>query len=219
MQFIELSHTIFEGLVTYKGLPAPHICDFLSRAQSKQHYLEDTSFVISEITLCSNTGTYIDTPFHRYETGKDTSEIPLSQLANLPGIKIVIEPNIRPIDARFFLDLPDLKGKAVLIQTNWSQHFNTERYYQGHPYLTKNAAEYLLAQEVALVGIDSLNIDDTEDLNRPVHSILLANNILIVEHLNNLNALPEQHFLFTAAPVKIKGVGTFPVRAFATIDS
>lgn len=218
MKFIDLSHTIVEGMETYKGLPVPHVCDFLRREASKQHYDENTSFLISEITLCSNTGTYLDTPFHRYENGKDTSEVELNALANLPGIKIPIAKDIRAIDASYFKGLGSLKGKAVLVQTNWSRHFNTEQYYQGHPYLTENAAKYLLAQEVALVGIDSLNIDNTEDSSRPVHSTLLANDILIVEHLTNLSELPENDFLFTAAPVKIKGVGTFPVRAFATLE-
>ncbi|TKB46356.1 cyclase family protein [Thalassotalea mangrovi] len=219
MKLIDLSHTIFDGLITYKGLPAPHVCDFLSREQSKKHYNPDTSFLISEITLCSNTGTYLDTPFHRYQNGQDTSAVPLSALANLPGIKITVAEGIRAIDAEYFQHLDDLTGKAVLVETNWSRHFNSEQYYQEHPYLTQDAAEYLQQQRVALVGIDSLNIDDTQDSNRPVHSILLANNILIVEHLTNLKQIPEDNFRFTATPVKIKGVGTFPVRAFATIDA
>ncbi|QBY05502.1 cyclase family protein [Thalassotalea sp. HSM 43] len=215
-KLIDLSHTIEEGMITYKGLPAPLVCDFLSREASKQHYQQGTSFLISSIELCSNTGTYLDSPFHRYAEGRDLSELELQALADLPAIKIVIEDNVTAIDKRYFTGV-DLKGKAVLVQTLWCRHFNSEQYFEGHPYLTADAAVYLRDNGVKLVGIDSYNIDDVSSDSRPVHSTLLGADILIVEHMCNLDALPNSDFQFFAVPVKMKNVGTFPVRAFAQV--
>lgn len=217
-KLIDLSHTIEHGLVTYKGLPAPIICDFLSREASKQVYGDGTTFQIGKIEMCSNTGTYIDTPFHRYEEGKDLSQIDLDACASLEGVKLEVPESVNAIDESFFAGL-DVRGKALLVQTNWSRHWNTEAYYEGHPHLTEGAAQYLRDQGVRLVGIDTYNIDDIKGKARPVHTTLLGAEILIVEHMCNLAAVPASGFKFYAVPVKIKGFGTFPVRAFAQLTS
>jgi len=215
MKYIDLSHTIFDGLVTYKGLPAPHICDYLSREDSAKFYEEGTTFQIGRIDMVANTGTYMDCPFHRYENGRDLSAIELREIVNLPGVLINAEDQTE-IDASFFQTV-EVRGKAVLVFTGWSKHFNTGQYYSGHPFLTKEAAIYLRDAGAVLGDIDSHNIYDTSGNRRPVHSTLLAADIFIVEHLTNLSELLRKEFLFTAAPPKITGMGTFPVRAFATI--
>jgi arylformamidase len=217
-KFLDLSHTIEDGLVTYKGLPAPIICDYLSREDSKKHYAEGTTFQIGKIEMCSNTGTYIDSPFHRYEDGKDLSQLTLESLASLEGLKVVIDEGVTAIDKDAFVDL-DIYGKAVLVQTHWSKNWNTEKYFEGHPFLTEQAALYLKKNGAKLVGIDSLNIDDISGEERPVHSTLLGAEILIVEHMCNLNSVPVSGFTFYAVPVKVKGFGTFPVRAFVEVET
>jgi kynurenine formamidase len=214
---IDLSHTIENGMITYKGLPAPLICDFLSREASKAHYAEGTSFHIGKIEMVANTGTYLDSPFHRYATGKDLADLPLNSLANLSGIVFHAPADAQPIPHDLF-GRRDLTGKAVLIHTGWSKHWGTDQYFEDHPFLTRAAAEHLRNAGVALVGIDSYNIDDTTDGTRPVHSILLAADIPIVEHMCNLDRLPKPSgFLFSAVPPKVKAFGTFPVRAFAWV--
>lgn len=213
MPIIDLSHTIFDGLITYKGLPAPIICDFLSREDSVGKYAEGTTFQIGKIEMVSNTGTYIDCPFHRYADGKDLSEVSIDAFANLQAVTVDATGHLE-IGIGFFQNL-DLKGKAVLIRTDWSRHWNTDQYFENHPFVSGEAAGFLRDNGVKLVGIDSHNIDDTRSNGRPVHSILLGAEILIVEHLCNLDQLPANNYLFTAAPPKIKGMGTFPVRAFA----
>ena len=217
-QLIDLSHTIENGLITYKGLPAPVICDFLSREQSKEHYASGTEFQIGKIEMVANTGTYLDSPFHRYQDGEDLSQLELTSLADLDGIVVSgkREAN-RGIDVDAFGDLR-IKGRAVLIHTGWDAHWRTDNYFEGHPFLTKDAAQFLADQGAALVGIDSYNIDDTADLSRPAHSILLRAGVPIVEHMCNLNRLPAAGFKFFAVPVKVKGFGTFPVRAFAIVE-
>jgi arylformamidase len=218
-QLIDLSHTVAHGLVTYKGLPVPIICDFLSREQSRQHYAPGTEFNIAKIEMVANTGTYLDSPFHRYENGKDLSELELSSLANLDGVRVSGKrKDVRAIDAYAF-DGVSVTGKAVLIHTGWSKHWRTDKYFEGtHPFLTRDAAQLLADKGAALVGIDSYNIDDTADLARPVHSILLGAGIPIVEHMCRLDQIPSASFKFFAVPVKVKGMGTFPVRAFAIVD-
>ena len=213
-KYIDLSHTIFDGLVTYKGLPAPIICDYLSRENSKNVYEDGTSFQIGKIEMVTNTGTYIDCPFHRYENGKDLSEVTLEKFVNIPCITIDVVHEIE-IGVNFFENI-DLQNKAVMINTGWSKHWNTDLYFENHPYLTEAAALFLKEKNVKLVGIDSHNIDDTRGKKRPVHTILLGAEILIVEHLCNLDKLPKENYFFSAVPPKIKGAGTFPVRAFAT---
>jgi kynurenine formamidase len=214
---IDLSHTIHEGLITYKGLPAPIICDFLSREDSRRLYDEGTSFQIGRIDMVANTGTYLDSPFHRFHDGKDLSQLELASLAGLDAVVArVTGLEGRAINREVFLPL-DVRNKAVLVETGWSRHWATEQYFEGHPYLTRDAAVYLRDAGAALVGIDSYNIDDTADGARPVHTVLLGAGIAIVEHMCNLESLPTSGFTFTAAPVKVKGMGTFPVRAFATL--
>ena len=217
-KFIDLSHAIEHGLVTYKGLPAPSICDFLSREQSKAHYAPGTEFQIGKIEMVANTGTYLDSPFHRYEDGKDLSELELSSLANLDGAVTRVKNLIagRGIDALAFRGV-EVRGKAVLIHTGWDSHWRTKQYFEGHQFITRDAAQFLADEGAALVGIDSYNIDDTSDLSRPAHSILLGAGIPIVEHMCNLEQLPLKGFKFFAVPVKVKGMGTFPVRAFAIV--
>jgi arylformamidase len=213
---IDLSHTVEQGVVTYKGLPAPIICDYLSREASRKLYAAGTEFQIGKIEMVANTGTYLDSPFHRYADGKDLSDLRLEQLAGLKAVKVVAH-NRPSIDASYFSGLKDLAGKAVLVETGWSRHWNTDQYYEGHPFLTEDAARFLADARVTLVGIDSHNIDNTQDGRRPVHSTLLRRDILIVEHMTALDRVPAVGFRFSAVPVKVKGFGTFPVRAFAEI--
>jgi len=217
-QFIDLSHTIEDGLISYKGLPAPIICDYISREASKQFYDGDTSFHIDKIEMVGNTGTYIDCPLHRYAHGKGFTEIELAALADLEGIKIIVSYQKQLAVTISDVEKYNVKGKAVLLQTNWSEHWNTERYYENHPFLTEKAAIYLRDNGAKLVGIDSHNMDDTRTRSRPAHSILLGADILVVEHLCNLDKIPERGFLFSAVPPKVKGMGTFPVRAMAKIN-
>jgi len=217
-QFVDLSHTVEHGLITYKGLPAPVICDYLSREDSRKHYAEGTEFQIGKIEMVANTGTYLDSPFHRYEDGKDLSQLALESLADLNGVVVKAAGSaVRAIGRAAFGDT-DVKGKAVLVHTGWDAHWKTDRYFEGHPFLTKEAARFLADGGAALVGIDSYNIDDTDDWSRPAHSILLDADIPIVEHMCRLEQLPREGFRFSAVPVKVKGFGTFPVRAFAIVN-
>ena len=215
---IDLSHVIEEGMTTYKGLPGPHICDFWSREASAANYDDGSTFQIGRIDMVANTGTYVDSPFHRYADGKDLSELSLESLANLDGI-VVRRPfeNGLSIDADAFEGL-DVRGKAVLVATGWDRHWRTEAYFTDHPFLTEAAARKLVEGEAAFVGIDSHNIDDTRVRARPVHTVLLGADVPIGEHLTGLDQLPGNGFRFSAVPPKIKGMGTFPVRAFAVVD-
>lgn len=215
---IDLSHTVEHGMITYKGLPAPLICDFLSREASKAKYAADTTFQMGKIEMIANTSTYVDSPFHRYEHGKDLSQLPLESLAHLEGLVFRAKPGERALGPELFGEA-DVRGKAVLVHTGWARHWRTDQYFEGHPYLTEGAALWLKDQGAALVGIDSLNIDGTETGARPVHTILLGADIPICEHMCYLEKLPRQGFRFHAAPVKVKGFGTFPVRAYAILDS
>lgn len=212
---IDLSHMIEEGMVTFKGLPAPVICDFWEREASRAHYDDGSSFQIGRIDMVANTGTYLDSPFHRFAEGKDLAGLDLSQLAELEGV-IVRQPFAQglAVDVEAFAGLA-VKGKAVLVHTGWDQFWRTEPYFENHPFLTEAAARHLVAEGAALVGIDSYNIDDTRTRSRPIHTLLLGADIPIVEHMTNLGAVPDEAFRFCAVPPKIKGFGTFPVRAFA----
>jgi kynurenine formamidase len=218
-QFIDLSHVIEDGLITYKGLPAPIICDFLSREDSRKVYAPGTEFHIGKIEMVANTGTYIDSPFHRFADGADLAALRLEQLASLDGVVVRIPAHHgRAVDAGMFAGV-DVRGKAVLVHTGWAKHWKTDQYFEGHTFLTEAAAQILKTGGATLVGIDSYNIDDTADGRRPVHTTLLGANILIVEHMVGLELLPDgKPFRFYAVPVKIKDFGTFPVRAFAVIE-
>ena len=216
-EFVDLSHPIENGMITYKGLPAPLICDHLSRDQSRSLYAAGTEFHIGRVEMVANTGTYLDTPYHRYAGGYDLTGLPLEMVSGVPGSTVRISGiNQRSIDWQAFAAVP-VRGRAVLINTGWDIHWRTDRYFEGHPFLTQKAAEYLRDAGAALVGIDSVNIDDTSDGTRPVHSVLLAAGIPIVEHLTHLSLLPAQGFRFSAVPPKIAGMGTFPVRAHARL--
>ncbi|MEP1883264.1 MAG: cyclase family protein [Sulfitobacter dubius] len=215
---IDLSHTIESGMVTYKGLPAPLICDHLSYVASYEVYADGTEFQIGRIDMVANTGTYVDVPSHRYRDGDDLAHAPLDRLSALPGVVVRVSGmSGRAIDWQAFA-ATDVASKAILVQTDWDRHWRTDQYFEGHPYLTAEASTYLRDQGALLVGIDSLNIDDTDSNERPVHSTLLAAGIPIVEHLTNLGALPVSGFTFNAVPPKVAGMGTFPVRAHAVLD-
>lgn len=215
-KLIDLSHTVEAGMITYKGLPAPIVCDFLSREASKAHYAEGTSFHIGKIEMVANTGTYLDSPFHRFAGGKDLSQLALDALAHLEGVVVQVAEGVQAIGPEHFAGL-DVAGKAVLVHTGWARHWRTDRYFEGHPYLTADAAIHLRDGGAALVGIDSYNIDDIQDGARPVHTILLGAEILIVEHMTGLEQLPDSGFRFYAVPVKVAEFGTFPVRAFGLV--
>lgn len=206
MRFVELSHPITDGMVTYPGLPAPAICDFWSR--------DDRAFQIGRIDMVANTGTYIDAPFHRYADGDDLASLALDTFAERPAIRVATK--MAAIGPGTFAGV-EVDGKAVLVNTGWSRHWGTERYLSGHPFLTGAAAEYLRDAGATLVGIDSLNIDDNSGPSRPVHETLLRAGIPIVEHLCDLEKLPDGGFRFSAAPARVVGMGSFPVRAYAVI--
>jgi len=216
--FIDLSHIIEDGMITYTGLPGPNITDHLSREASRGHYAQGTTFQIGKIEMVANTGTYVDSPFHRYADGKDLSQFDLESVANLDGQTFPADPATRGITPGLFKDR-DVSGKAVLIHTGWDRHWSTAQYFEGHPFLTRASAEYLKSAGAALVGIDSLNIDDNTDGTRPAHTILLGAGIPIVEHLCNLGSLPKAGFKFFAVPAPVKGMGSFPVRAFVLIGT
>ncbi|MFD6167308.1 cyclase family protein [Oerskovia sp. NPDC060287] len=224
-RLVDLSHTVREGLVTYPGLPAPTITPFLTRADSVAKYAPGTQFAMDVLTMIGNTGTYLDSPFHRYEGGTDLSGLELESLVGLPAevfrLSEAVDPERggrRGIGAEVFFDR-DLAGTAVLLQTGWDRHFGTPAYGEPAPFLTEAGAQHLVDAGVRLVGIDSLNIDDTDPVTsggaRPAHSLLLAAGIHVVEHLTNLAAVPPRGARFTAVPPKVEGFGTFPVRAFA----
>jgi len=216
-RLVDLSHVIEEGMTTYKGLPGPHLCDFWSREQSAANYDDGSSFQIGRIDMVANTGTYVDAPFHRFADGDDLSELALDSLANLEGLVIRCPyQDGLAIDAAA-IDRIDVSGKAVIFATGWDRHWRTEAYQTGHPFLTAAAAGRLAEKAAAFVGIDSHNIDDTAVRARPVHTILLKAGIPIGEHLTNLAAVPDSGFRFSAVPPKVKGMGTFPVRAYALV--
>jgi kynurenine formamidase len=217
-RFIDVSHTVESGMITYRGLPAPVVCDYLSREASHNLYAPGVEFQIGKIEMVANTGTYLDSPFHRYSDGVDLAGLPLDRLAALDTIVVHAKTaSTRRIDASTFAGLA-VRGKAVLVHTGWSAHWRTDQYFEGHPFLTAAAASWLREQGAMLVGIDSYNIDDTADLARPVHSTLLRAGIPIVEHMCRLEDLPDAGFRFFAVPVKVQGMGTFPVRAFGLVE-
>lgn len=216
-EIVDLSHVIEDGMTTYRGLPGPHICDFWTREDSAANYDDGSSFQIGRIDMVANTGTYVDSPFHRYSDGKDLADLPLGSLADLPGIVVR-----RPYEDGLATDAADIerfdvRGKAVLVHTGWDRHWRSDAYGTDHPFLTARAAEWLAENGAALVGIDSNNIDDTRDRSRPVHSVLLAAGIPICEHMTALERLPDDGFRFSAAPPKVRGMGSFPVRAYAVL--
>ena len=216
-RLVDLSHPIIAGMTTYPGLPVPEIRPHLTREASTAHYAAGVTFAIDVITLCGNTGTYVDSPFHRLADGQDLGELPLERLVDVPAVRVdVTGSGSRAVDARALLPY-DFAGRAVLVHTGHDRHWGTEAYGRDNPFLTKDAVDLLVDARAAIVGIDSLNIDDPADLTRPAHSGLLAAGIPICEHLTNLAAVPVEGAWFSAIPAPIRGTGTFPVRAVASI--
>jgi kynurenine formamidase len=214
---IDLSHPIEHGMITYPGLPAPEIGDHLSREQSRQVYAPGVEFQIGWIRLVGNTGTYLDTPFHRYTDGTDLAGVDLARIADVEGVVIDATGSDRAIGPPAFAGR-QLAGRAVLVRTGWDRHWRTERYdAPEHPFLTAETTRFLVEQGPALVGIDSVNIDDIADRARPAHSGLLAAGIPIVEHMTRLGQLPPEGFRFHAVPTPVTGMDSFPVRAYAVI--
>jgi kynurenine formamidase len=216
-RLLDLSHTVTAGMVTYKGLPGPVIADHLTREASRPLYAGGTTFQIGKIEMVANTGTYVDAPWHRWEDGVDLSGLPLDVVAGREALALSA-----PLEQGLAIGPPvfdgfDLRGKAVLVATGWDRFWGTPRYHERSSHLTRAAAECLADGGAAIVGIDAHNLDDTEDRMRPAHSILLRAGIPVVEHLTRLTELPPSGFRFFAVPVKVAGMGTFPVRAFAEI--
>jgi arylformamidase len=216
-RLVDLSHVIEHGMTTYPGLPGPHICDFWERESTAASYDDGSTFQIGRIDMVANTGTYVDSPFHRFADGADLADLPLSSLADLPAMVVR-----RPFENGIATDVShlrhlDVRGKALLVHTGWDRHWRTEAYGKDHSFLTKAAADWLVENGAVLVGIDSNNIDDTRIRTRPVHTRLLAADIPICEHMTNLGSLPDNGFRFSAVPPKVRGMGTFPVRAYAVV--
>jgi kynurenine formamidase len=213
-RLVDLSHTIEHGMVTYPGLPAPAITDHLSREDSRERYAPGYEFQIGHIDMVSNTGTYLDVPFHRLPDGHDLAELPLEAVAGVPGLVVDAEGQ-QEVGVERFEGL-DVSGHAVLVRTGWDRHFGTEHYGDvSHPFLSEAAARFLVAAGATIIGIDSVNVDGTADGTRPVHTVMLQHAVYPVEHLTNLEQLDAPGFEVFVVPPKIKGVGTFPVRAFA----
>lgn len=217
LELIDLSHPIEHGMLTYPGLPGPVIADYLSRAASRERYRGEAEFHIGRIEMVANTGTYIDAPFHRFEDAPDIGQLPLVSVAHLAGVLVHLRAGKRALEVDDVAEL-GLRGAALLVHTGWSRHWRSEAYAQAdHPYVSRAAAQHLAESGVALVGIDSVNIDDMADASRPAHTLLLRRGIPVVEHLTNLGALDDRPFAFFAVPAPVRGMGTFPVRAFAAI--
>jgi len=216
-RYVDLSHTIGNGTLTHRGMPGPLICDFLSREDSRRFYASGTEFQIAKIEMIANTGTYLDCPFHRFAHGYDMAQLAIDSCTDLDGMVVRMPAGVLAIDAEVFHGQA-VRGRAVLVHTGWDRHWNTPAYFGVHPFLTERAAQYLRDGGAKLLGIDAMNVDDTRGNARPVHTTLLGAGILIVEHLCNLASVPDQGFRFTALPPKFEGVGTFPVRAIATLD-
>jgi len=217
-RIVELNHPIRNGMVTYPGLPGPEISEYLTREASRSRYAPGTEFHIGRVSMVANTGTYLDTPFHRFSDGIDLSGMPIESLADLEGVVLRVPGgDVRAVDRELLLPL-EVRGRAVLVHTGWARHFGTAQYATGAPFLTRRASEWLAAEGAALVGIDSINIDDMADGSRPAHTVLLAARIPIVEHLCGLEHLPPTGFRFHAAPPRVADMGTFPVRAYAVIE-
>jgi len=216
VRHIDLSHTIEDGMITYKGFPAPIVCDWLSREDSRSRYEAGTEFQIGKIEMVANTGTYIDSPFHRYADGIDIAGLPLDGLVGIECVVIRIDEDVTSIGPDCFNEL-DFRGKAVLVNTRWDRHWRTDQYFEDHPYLSEASARRLVEGGAILVGIDSFNIDSVATNARPVHTLLLGRGIPIIEHMCSLDQVPDSGALLTAAPVAVRGIGSFPVRAFVTL--
>ena len=218
MKFIELSHTIEPGMKTYPGLPEPRAEILIDHDSSRARYQDKSEFLIASLHLCGNTGTYVDSPLHRYRNGTDLAGLPLERLAQLRTVVVEAPAGLdRGIGAEVFRDI-DVRDRAVLVRTEWSKHWRTPHYFEPNPFLTRAACEYLAGEGARFVGIDSLNIDDIEDLARPAHTVLLGADIPVCEHMTNLAAAPRSGGWLHAAPIAWKGGATFPVRAYLIVE-
>jgi kynurenine formamidase len=217
IRYVDLSHTIEDGMITYKGLPAPIICDFMSREESRLKYEAGTEFHIGRIDMVANTGTYVDSPFHRYADGADLSQLTLESVAHVECVVIRVDRSVTQIPPAL-LDEIDFERRAVLFDTGWSRHWRTDAYFENHPHLVEATATRLVDGGARIVGIDSFNIDSVATGARPVHTVLLRRGIPIIEHMCNLESVPDRGAYLTAAPAPVKGMGTFPVRAFAILN-
>ena len=216
IRHVDLSHPIEHKMTTYPGLPGPTISTYISREESAQRLGSGVSFHIGCIKMVVNTGTYVDAPYHFHAEGADVAQLPLERIVDVQVV--VIRATSRTVIGPDVLDDPGgLWGKAVLVHTGWSRHWGTPEYLSGSPYLTRDFAEALVEANVALLGVDALNVDNVEDLTRPVHHTLLSNGVPLIEHLTNLNRLPDQGARLTALPAPVRGVGSFPVRAVAVL--
>jgi len=218
-RLVELSHVIRDGMITYPGLPGPSVTEHLSREASRAVYAAGTEFQIGHISMVANTGTYLDAPSHRFTDGADLAALPLARTVDLDGVVVrVLGSQARDVGRALLAPL-DVAGRAVLIHTGWDRHWGTAEYgSDAHPFVTASAAAWLAEHGAALVGIDSINIDDKTDGTRPAHTTLLRAGIPIVEHLCDLDQLPPDGFRFSAAPLAVEGMGTVSVRAYALID-
>ena len=215
MQLFDLSHEIYDGLVTYPGLASPRIQPEMTFDESRSHYAPGYEFQIDRIEMVANTGTYLDTPAHRLRGGWDLAGLDLAKVAGLEAVVIDSHESTVPASA---VEPHEVVGKAVLFHTGWSRHWATPAYGEGHPHLGMDAAQLLVDRGASLVGIDSLNVDSTADGTRPIHTLLLENDIPILEHLTNLESLPRTGAVLYAVPPKVRGMGSFPVRAFAVVE-
>jgi kynurenine formamidase len=214
---VDLSHVVRADMTTYPGLPGPVIEDHMSRVDSRPRYAPGTEFQIGRITLVANTGTYVDVPFHRFEGGADLSEVPLSRFVDLEGVAVPARDRAIGPDV---LEGHDVTDRAVLVHTGWDRHWATPGYGADyHPFLNAAAVNWLVAQRPAIVGIDSVNIDDMSDLSRPAHTGLLRAGIPVIEHMTGLEQVVDTVFRFHAAPIAVAGMGTFTVRAYALVQA
>lgn len=212
-RFIEVSHPIDAGMKTYPGLPEPRAETLLDYEPSRQHYGDQAEFFIASLHLCGNTGTYVDSPCHRFRGAADLARLPLDRLAHLPvAVVDATDYSNRGIGPDVFRGL-DLRARAVLIRTEWSRHWRTDAYFDPHPFLTAGACDRLLDAGAVFVGIDSLNIDDIQNHARPAHTKLLGAGVPVCEHMTNLAAASAGGYLH-AVPIAWKGGASFPVRAY-----
>jgi kynurenine formamidase len=218
VRFFELSHPIADGMRMFPGLEPPRVGAVLDHAASRPHYDGQAEFYLGWIEMAGNTGTYLDSPFHRFPDRPDISELALEDLAGLPGLVLdgrVADDRSVALEA----EESDLAGKAVLIRTGWDERWGTDAYWAPGPFVAPESLELLLRARPKLVGVDFWNVDDAVgDPSRRVHTALLSTGILIVEHLCGLAALPSTGFRFYAVPLRVVGGASFPVRAFAELD-